>query len=367
MRLTILVSCFIAGAVPALLPAQTILIVSQTGGGQYRDVQPAVDAANPGDIILVRPGWYGGFTVSKDLRVLADPGAQFGGLLPATIGCQSLPAGQTALLRGIRVVRGEMFVGGCDGPVHIEDSGDTTVSIYNSRQVSVHRSRIRVRLHIQNSRVLVTQCEIVGNTGSWPVPLLDCVASQVTFANGTIVANPPTLLIPAAAVVVNHGSVVTIAGDARTEVDNRAGVQAPAIDVMDGTLVLDPAVTLLPVFGQPPVAVRPSGTMVTRPVPWLGTDLTGRQLTVGGFAPAGSTLVLVLGLVQAPPIALPFGTLWVGAAHVPVDAGVVPPSGVRTSTVGLPTLQLGLHGVLQSVVLSSVITLSEPVVLTLDR
>src|SRR5689334_20349069 len=61
---------------PLALAAPNGVTVVAPSGGEYADVQPAIDAAADGEIVLVRAGSYGPFTVSgKSVHVVADAGA----------------------------------------------------------------------------------------------------------------------------------------------------------------------------------------------------------------------------------------------------------------------------------------------------
>jgi hypothetical protein len=64
--------------IPALLAApalaQQVLVVDIAGGTPYQQIQPAIAAANPGDIIEVRPGVYDPFSSTKALRVQGAAG-----------------------------------------------------------------------------------------------------------------------------------------------------------------------------------------------------------------------------------------------------------------------------------------------------
>ena len=53
-----------------------VWIVDATGGGDFRDLQAAVDAAGDGDTLVVRDGVYSTFfAIDKGLRVVAERGA----------------------------------------------------------------------------------------------------------------------------------------------------------------------------------------------------------------------------------------------------------------------------------------------------
>ena len=66
-----------SGLASAALPGATgdVYVVDATGGGDFLDIQSAVDAASRRDTILVRPGNYGGSisTTSRSPSWRMDP------------------------------------------------------------------------------------------------------------------------------------------------------------------------------------------------------------------------------------------------------------------------------------------------------
>ncbi|MFV2063829.1 MAG: right-handed parallel beta-helix repeat-containing protein [Chloroflexota bacterium] len=73
---TLLLALMVAGAGIAgsrLLAADGTIVVDQAGGGDYTTIGAAVDAAEDGDTIMIRPGTYSeSVIVDKDLRILGD-------------------------------------------------------------------------------------------------------------------------------------------------------------------------------------------------------------------------------------------------------------------------------------------------------
>jgi hypothetical protein len=98
----IVLAVLLLGA-PALM-AQDVLVVDkdQAPGWEYLSIQAAVDAAQPGDIVLVRGGTYYDESlkiIGKGLTLIGDiPG---GVVLLEGVTIRDLPAGQTVLLRGL--------------------------------------------------------------------------------------------------------------------------------------------------------------------------------------------------------------------------------------------------------------------------
>ena len=48
--------------------------VDDSGGADFLDLQDAIDTVLPGDILVVQPGFYDGFTLTKRLTIVGDPG-----------------------------------------------------------------------------------------------------------------------------------------------------------------------------------------------------------------------------------------------------------------------------------------------------
>lgn len=57
-------------------PGADVLVVDAGGGGDFLEIQPAVDDSSDGDVILVKSGVYAPFgIVHQELTVVADTGA----------------------------------------------------------------------------------------------------------------------------------------------------------------------------------------------------------------------------------------------------------------------------------------------------
>lgn len=85
-------------ALAPLANASNVLVV---GTGGYATPQAAVDAAQEGDVVLVRGGTGGALTISgKSVSVIADAGGPYVGVGRVVV--QSLAAGQTVVLRGLQ-------------------------------------------------------------------------------------------------------------------------------------------------------------------------------------------------------------------------------------------------------------------------
>src|SRR5262245_21424144 len=115
----LLVSLVLALALPC--SAKTWFV----GGpdGDFTEIQPAIDAAQDGDVILVRPGTYQPFTLTKGVMVRSSE-ARFD-ITSATVRVESVPDRARAGIAGIALhaapYGGRLLVQGCAGEVVVED------------------------------------------------------------------------------------------------------------------------------------------------------------------------------------------------------------------------------------------------------
>jgi hypothetical protein len=82
--------------------AGNVLVVDAHAHGQFRQIQPAVDAALDGDAILVKTGIYPGFTVTaKGLSITADAGHLV--IVTSPVGVVDVAASSTVLIAGLEI------------------------------------------------------------------------------------------------------------------------------------------------------------------------------------------------------------------------------------------------------------------------
>ena len=137
----------------AFLSAQTTWVVDQGGGpgSHFTEIQPAIDAASPGDRIEVGPGSYQPFTMSKGL----DLDATVGGVIVAgDVTIQGIPFWQQTVVEGIATRT--LTVVDCTGPVHLRSVNAT--GSWGSLAACVIR---------RSPSVFLEGCEFVG-AGSLP-------------------------------------------------------------------------------------------------------------------------------------------------------------------------------------------------------
>lgn len=124
MALGSMVACAALALGSSALAGGGVLVVDDDGGPgvDFTELQPAIDAAAEGDVLLVRDGDYGGFTVqAKSLQIVADTGMPRVG----SIAVRDLQPGQAVLLRGFRsapvLAAAALELTNDLGPVWIED------------------------------------------------------------------------------------------------------------------------------------------------------------------------------------------------------------------------------------------------------
>ncbi|MEM7199434.1 MAG: hypothetical protein AAF628_04160 [Planctomycetota bacterium] len=363
----------LSGLFATLAPgfAQVTHVVSASGGGSFREIRDAIAVANPGDTVVVRAGTYSNFVVDKGIAVIGESGTNVYGFGEIGVEIGPVPAGQTAVVRGITpfgLGGDDLRISNSDGHVHWEGNVRTggTVRISDCRHVSVHQERAAHAVVVTNSTVLFTSCDfsLVPTRHLVFQPVLQCTDSDVTFAGGTIRGGSTSGVVPPVRLA---GGRTTVTGDAQTSIAVAGSAYGPvaAIEVFGGELRLDPNVVVRGTGGAG--TVSGPGAVVIEPIPWLRADVAASQLSTLIHAPGALRAHLLLSLSSVPS-STPLGSLWIGSRHVLLDSVSVPPTGSRTVAFTVPaTVPLGVPVVLQCLVAQPAgFELSTPVVLTLD-
>jgi hypothetical protein len=188
-------------------------------GADFDEIQPAIDAAQDGDVILVRPGQYHGFTLSKGVMVAASS-TRFSVPPTATdrVVVSGVASGRRAGIAGMSMngladVLGYQFleVSSCQGEVVLEDlelqspdsvpfflSADllliadcTNVSVTTLQASRGSDASLRGVVHVERSVVRLADCTVqVGKqltcddqlNGLEGAPAVEAIDSSVVVA-----------------------------------------------------------------------------------------------------------------------------------------------------------------------------------------
>ncbi|MBK8975032.1 MAG: hypothetical protein IPM29_03830 [Planctomycetes bacterium] len=369
----------ISGAVLALttVAQSTPWVVDSLGrpGSHFTSVQAAVQAAPPGQVLIVRAGTYvERVTIQRGVSLLAEPGTRIQWLAyrnEPLVQIANLPAGERVAIQNVTFGNGWIFgpavqVLNCAGGVQLEDLvGDSTwlartgtevnalVDVYQSARVSLSGCRFtggRPALAVVSSAVAADRCTLVGMQGTAnhanisPGPGIAAIASTLALSGCTVrggdfdgLSGPglPAVCEPALRSYLTDWTITGTAADSLV-----AGIQpfaAQSAITGGGTVTIHPGVTLVSSGGAGPT----SGVRVARaPIPWLAASAgaPGRPVTVELISTAGDTVLLLAGTLGAPRIVSSVGTLWLDPAAGPVLAasGTQPGSGVRAWTFPSP-------------------------------
>lgn len=344
-----------------------VLVVDDDGSGPYRTIQAAVDAARDGDVIRVQGGVYGGFTSTKGVSILCEPGAQIFSRSSKPILVTRVPSGRDFVLRGGTKSQA-LVVQDCPGRVLIEShvmSGfltRTSIRVVGSADVVLHQvSAIgRPALSCERSNVTVTECTLRGLNAVWPhAPItagnaIELRGSRVEVAAGSAVGGAglafPVTLGPGAAALFASDSTLVVRGDASTKLSagRQGGTSVPrsALEGSRGSVVLDPRAAVSGSGGAPPVS--PRLTLKRKVLSMVVMTGAGPGGVVQGavHATAGDRVWLFQGIVGGA-ISLPG---FDGVVRLDprvlflVAQGVVPSAGRFPHRVAIPNLP-GLLGV----------------------
>lgn len=376
-----------------------VLIVSATAPGAFPTLQSAVDAANDGDTVLVRPGFYVGCEiVDKALTIAMEvPPSSSNGIV-GRISVRNLAAHKTVVLSQLKVNNTQpngsfdqagagLFIDQCAGAVRVQ-----AATFLAAKGTPSHVNGYPAILVIDSPNVELLGVSATGG-GGYGVSCADDFSidgfpggQALRFSGSTIVAHECTFVGgkggdvclyagDGGAAVLNVSGHVLLSGCSVTggpggNADDFIGPQGlipgdggAAVHVVAGQVVDLLGTTLVgglgghTIFGaagafgaQGPISVG-GGIVQVAPYPAralavtaVAKDDSNTTIQVGG--PSGESLFLFLSAQGGPLVPGPqLVPLALGTLVGPVDLGVMPPSGSQSIVVGNPGLPPGIDGI----------------------
>ncbi len=172
----------LALALLAPLGTASQIVVDPGGGGDFTDLQAAIDSAQDGDVIVVRGGQYPQITIhDRSLSILASLGTT---PIVHGIRIQNLAAGRAVLSRGLESVatgggNNALYVLQCEGTVRVEDctltsdapafeafaSTDTMLVGCTLRTLGPASTAYGAGARLRGSRAALYHCDVEGAVG----------------------------------------------------------------------------------------------------------------------------------------------------------------------------------------------------------
>ncbi|MCK6444866.1 MAG: hypothetical protein L6Q99_00595 [Planctomycetes bacterium] len=173
IRFALLAPCVLATTLASPALAHT-WIVDASGGGDFLDLPPAIAAATSGDVLLVMPGRYSGFTLDEQLVILGQ-GPTVAVTGPVLV--DSVPPGALAVLAELSLTQ-SCTLNACSGPVVLDSlSIAESLGVTDCTDVRVTRCALDGRpgsggaggfeaVRVSNSRIEFGECALNGGIGA---------------------------------------------------------------------------------------------------------------------------------------------------------------------------------------------------------
>lgn len=366
----------------ALPAAASTWIVDDNGGVgvNFTDLPPAIAAAQPGDVLLVRAGTYSGFACTKPLRILGEPGVLCTGISTWS----GTTAGSVSVLTDfVFATTGLLTVTNCQGAVLVQRfQGALTVD--GSADVRVLDATPHYTLAATGSRLELARSSCTGYSAGpsvqpsdgYPGLSVQSGFAHVVLSNlrggdgGDLIYDPTSAYPPGTGgpglQILDHATVL-LAGTASNSVRGGDSGEDPqllfcgnggngvevypfvsnlwhsGVTIAGGQALGVPCSNGTPIVG-PNVAVAPEDPSLEV----LGATTPGATITFRVRGPAGSNATIRLGRT---PILAPDGLAQIEQLTQKLrvlNVGVIPASGQADLNFTVPMVQPGFLFVAQA-------------------
>lgn len=325
-------------ALPRAASAQTIWTVASDGSGTFTQIQPAIDVAADGDVIVVKSGNYAPFDASKRLTIV---GPEFASLSAPTVqitGINTVHDTTGFTLAGLSMQR--LVLRDVTGPVTIDEcwviqtgltAGNPSVDALRVSGLVLSRSRVNGGLgnygispipaagwglRVDSSLFTIDSSIVIGGTGnstgscsneSAGGPGVQSTASTGTIVNSTLEGGDGGVFCClCACCFTESGGIPLRASGGQVLFLGPISLVKPPSNQPLGGLVYAVGTKLVWATNNPPTNVQLSGgaTLMTAPSGiWLsvtGSDTPGQTRSVRVAAPLGAPGILALGQPNQP-------------------------------------------------------------------
>lgn len=287
-------------ALTAALASQNTIIVNDGA------LQAAIDAAVPGDILLVRPALLGfqSLRIDKPLAIHCDVGFR---CLSVFVEVSNIPAGSRLVLQGLDASGGSLSVTGCAGSVLLAGltlASTRPVSVQDCADVAIEDSRLGAGLHAERSVVLVHGSTLHGvdsqaHFSSATTPAVRARDAEVGLSDCVLVGGSQTVSStaePSSSALLLESATARLAGTSSLAAGS--GLWQGNVDAVAGTgaLTHDDRIPLVPLHNGAPIGSGVAGTVLRIPVVSITRSAIGTTTTFTAQGEPGGLFGLALGI-----------------------------------------------------------------------
>lgn len=204
-------SCTLGSLLPLLLlsvpaPAATWVVDDDGGHGVLPDIQVAVLAAAPEDVVLVMPGTYTAFFLDKELSIIGPAG----GPRPVVKGWSSVVGAPAVTLAGLHIHR--LILEDVPGAARIDDC---VLGLFDFHASTVESAVLEV---LACGQLLVTRCVLDGSHvagGSGAVGAASLGGTRAVFVGCTLRSGPAPAADFGECGIGGHPATVLLGGAAQ--------------------------------------------------------------------------------------------------------------------------------------------------------